>query len=167
MYSDNDYRYYLEHRLQESDDILMHYGVKGMKWRHHKNVNTGAYRDLIGDASSIAGRKFYSPNGTTLYSVGQNVVRVDSSTRDNGQKFARQQRKGIASDSERAARDVTKNLGKTTSSINAERKKKRREKIKRMFEREKPKGQRKVRQCIAITITDTTSNTGCRNQMIF
>ena len=36
MYSRNDYRYYLEHRAVQSDDFLMHYGVKGMKWRHHK-----------------------------------------------------------------------------------------------------------------------------------
>ena len=37
MYSKNDYRYYLEHRLEESDDYLAHYGVKGMKWKHHKS----------------------------------------------------------------------------------------------------------------------------------
>lgn len=36
MYSRNDYRYYLEHRLEESDDYLAHYGVKGMKWKKHK-----------------------------------------------------------------------------------------------------------------------------------
>ena len=36
MYSKNDYRYYLEHRLSESDDYLAHYGVKGMKWKQHK-----------------------------------------------------------------------------------------------------------------------------------
>lgn len=42
MYSKNDYRYYLEHRLAESDDYLAHYGVKGMKWKHHlkKTVNS-------------------------------------------------------------------------------------------------------------------------------
>lgn len=33
MYSKNDYRYYLEHRLMESNDFLAHYGVKGMKWK--------------------------------------------------------------------------------------------------------------------------------------
>lgn len=36
MYSKNDYRYYLEHRLMESDDFLAHYGVKGMKWKDHR-----------------------------------------------------------------------------------------------------------------------------------
>ena len=37
MYSKNDYRYYLEHRLAESDDYLAHYGVKGMKWKNRKD----------------------------------------------------------------------------------------------------------------------------------
>ncbi len=36
MYNRNDYRYYLERRLYESDDFLAHYGVKGMKWKQHK-----------------------------------------------------------------------------------------------------------------------------------
>ena len=39
MYSKNDYRYYLENQLIHSDDFLAHYGVKGMKWKHHKNSN--------------------------------------------------------------------------------------------------------------------------------
>lgn len=39
MYSKNDYRYYLEHRCAESDNFLMHYGVKGMKWKDHKYVD--------------------------------------------------------------------------------------------------------------------------------
>lgn len=40
MYSKNDYRYYLEHRLSYSDDYLAHYGVKGMKWNKRKAVQT-------------------------------------------------------------------------------------------------------------------------------
>ena len=40
MYSKNDYRYYLEHRLGESNDYLAHYGVKGMKWNKHKALKT-------------------------------------------------------------------------------------------------------------------------------
>ena len=38
MYSKNDYRYYLEHRLAESDDYLAHYGIKGMKWKKHSKI---------------------------------------------------------------------------------------------------------------------------------
>ena len=38
MYSNNDYRYYLEHQLMESDDFLAHYGVKGMTWKNHNYV---------------------------------------------------------------------------------------------------------------------------------
>lgn len=40
MYSKNDYRYYLEHRLASSSDHLAHYGVKGMKWNKHKAIKT-------------------------------------------------------------------------------------------------------------------------------
>ena len=40
MYSKNDYRYYLEHRLSNSDDYLAHYGVKGMKWNKRKAIQT-------------------------------------------------------------------------------------------------------------------------------
>lgn len=44
MYSKNDYRYYLEHRLAESNDHLAHYGVKGMKW--HKRRTLQAIQDV-------------------------------------------------------------------------------------------------------------------------
>ena len=48
MYSKNDYRNYLEHRLMESDDFLAHYGVKGMKWKKRKaaqdTINTDQER---------------------------------------------------------------------------------------------------------------------------
>lgn len=40
MYSKNDYRYYLEHQLMDSDDFLAHYGVKGMKWRNRRAAQT-------------------------------------------------------------------------------------------------------------------------------
>ena len=35
MYSKNDYRYYLEHRMAE-ENYLAHYGIRGMKWRKRK-----------------------------------------------------------------------------------------------------------------------------------
>ena len=47
MYSNNDYRYYLEHRLAESDDYLAHYGVKGMKWKHHLKKAVNSIGDFI------------------------------------------------------------------------------------------------------------------------
>lgn len=55
MYSKNDYRYYLENQLMHSDDMLAHYGIKGMKWKKHKQTNydpnTGDWSrtSLIGD----------------------------------------------------------------------------------------------------------------------
>lgn len=48
MYSKNDYRYYLEHQLEKSDDYLAHYGVKGMKWKKHKNGGRDILRKLSG-----------------------------------------------------------------------------------------------------------------------
>ncbi len=36
MYSKNDYRNYLEHRLMESDDFFAHYGIPGMRWHKKK-----------------------------------------------------------------------------------------------------------------------------------
>ena len=65
MYSDNDYRYYLEHRLQESEDILMHYGVKGMKWRRHK---TGTFLNNIPQEQLIE-EQFY--DGFTDEPIGK------------------------------------------------------------------------------------------------
>lgn len=43
MYSKNDYRYYIERQCMESDDFLMHYGVKGMKWKKHKYAGVSGW----------------------------------------------------------------------------------------------------------------------------
>ena len=60
MYSKNDYRYYLEHRMAE-ENYLAHYGVKGMKWKVHKiNYNTG----------DTSGRGFEISNNSTRQSYG-------------------------------------------------------------------------------------------------
>lgn len=60
MYSKNDYRYYLEHRLAESDDYLAHYGVKGMKWKKHlksaKNNLAETYNTVTNE-TELVGKK--------------------------------------------------------------------------------------------------------------
>lgn len=53
MYSDNDYRYYLEHQLMESGDFLAHYGVKGMKWKDHKYVIDPRLRERMAKGLGI------------------------------------------------------------------------------------------------------------------
>ena len=73
MYSQNDYRYYLEHRLAQSEDFLAHYGIKGMKWKKHKSTsydpNTGMLtrtRELTNGSKSIGIQNFkYTPTGET------------------------------------------------------------------------------------------------------
>ncbi len=62
MYSRNDYRYYLESRLAESDDFLAHYGVKGMKWKNHKKAvqdKLAAYREKHGIKNSIFNKEMW------------------------------------------------------------------------------------------------------------
>jgi len=67
MYSNNDYRYYLEHRLAESDDFLAHYGVKGMKWK--KRVRNAIDRNLANRAVKLGyergGTYYANSNGSS------------------------------------------------------------------------------------------------------
>ena len=59
MYSKNDYRYYLEYRIAE-DNYLAHYGVKGMKWKHHKKTASDALNTIgskISDTYDAASNK--------------------------------------------------------------------------------------------------------------
>lgn len=76
MYSKNDYRYYLENRLIHSDDYLAHYGVKGMKWKQHKNgpIEFDTIKSFNNDGTSktIGGRMYYGKNKNGGYdkSVG-------------------------------------------------------------------------------------------------
>lgn len=70
MYSKNDYRYYLEHRLAESDDYLAHYGIKGMKWKKRlkRGINT-----IKNEAAGI--RRYYL-NDNVIYSGQDNTHKV-------------------------------------------------------------------------------------------
>ena len=75
MYSRNDYRYYLERRLIESDDFLAHYGVKGMKWKNHKkkvqdiiqlsNNKINSVGELVNSQANDAGQ-FAKKTGKTI-----------------------------------------------------------------------------------------------------
>lgn len=80
MYSKNDYRYYLEHRLEESDDYLAHYGVKGMKWHKHK----GGAKDWLKKQFDLNTRsvQYFNASDTVRYknkkmqSTGQDVNNI-------------------------------------------------------------------------------------------
>lgn len=76
MYSKNDYRYYLESRLSDSDDFLAHYGVKGMKWKHH----------LKKAANSIG--EFIHPSPTVTFDDGS-TVKLNNKTRSRTGKLTK------------------------------------------------------------------------------
>ena len=81
MYSKNDYRYYLEHRASQSDDFLMHYGVKGMRWHKH-------LKRKFEDVSGITARKEYEKAEET-------VDRSKAFFRDHGGETDGQGRKAM------------------------------------------------------------------------
>ena len=66
MYSKNDYRNYLEDDRIYSDDFLMHYGVKGMKWKNHNYVIDPRLRERMARGLS-SGRSMFNrgANGIT------------------------------------------------------------------------------------------------------
>lgn len=76
MYSKNDYRYYLENQLIHSDDFLAHYGVKGMKWKVHKNRIVR--NEDWGDGAK---RTYYQLNGK-VGSYGDKVGIIKTNNRD-------------------------------------------------------------------------------------
>lgn len=88
MYSKNDYRYYLEHRCEESDDFLMHYGVKGMKWKDHK------YAGVTGWLSA-KGHNTYLGRGakSKTFAIGRTTVSIGTNKR-NGRSALTIGRKG-------------------------------------------------------------------------
>ena len=91
MYSKNDYRYYLEHRLEESDDYLAHYGVKGMKWRKHK---AGLQTELSNIKTDLRNRGYGDKDHTYIDPVNGKIKSRktrkagESSTEDLGFKDA-------------------------------------------------------------------------------
>lgn len=145
MYSKNDYRDYLEHRLAESDDFLAHYGVKGMKWRKRKNSTM--------EADQERGKKLserYTNNGQWLVRDRRpGSISVDASYRDY----------------ERTRR--TKSVGTNTKSLRTRvRDKARRIRMKRnasnsifdksVWKRSKPKG-KKLSKKSNITVSHNTT----------
>lgn len=85
MYSNNDYRYYLEHRLAESDDYLAHYGVKGMKWRKHK---AGLQTELSNIKTDLRNRGYGDKDHTYVDPVNGKIkprkTRRAGESRDEG-----------------------------------------------------------------------------------
>ena len=74
MYSKNDYRYYLEHRLAQSDDFLAHYGIKGMKWKKKKG-GSDAIEKL---------KRLHRENQFEVYENGNKLLKkADKRTKDN------------------------------------------------------------------------------------
>lgn len=72
MYSQNDYRYYLEHRLSESDDFLAHYGVKNMKWGKRKTRFKNPFApknptvEIVSLKDTKTGKDLKSPQHNTI-----------------------------------------------------------------------------------------------------
>ena len=91
MYSKNDYRYYLEHRMVE-DNYLAHYGVKGMKWKQHKYEY--APSDYAYDASENAMAIRENMSDPRLDPTGRN-------TRHNQKQFAKNVSSVVGSSAER------------------------------------------------------------------
>ena len=91
MYSKNDYRYYLEHRLAESDDFLAHYGVKGMKWKQHlkKKFNStfdtwnSKYSDTTGE---LGGENTSTYKGISSKKNPNRFIQVNNNKYKNGAK---------------------------------------------------------------------------------
>lgn len=92
MYSKNDYRYYLEHRMRE-ENYLAHYGVKGMKWNKRKAVKT------LGDTA-----QFVSDKGFLGYLDGEK--RYKENAKKNAQALRMDRVGSVAKDSARKAKKL-------------------------------------------------------------
>lgn len=83
-----------------SPEELYHYGVKGMKWRRRKAIN-----NAVETASNSVGGKWKSPNGTTIYAVGNQVVRTEA-------PHPRSRKKKVTNNSKGVKRKSRVNAGK-------------------------------------------------------
>ena len=111
MYSQNDYRYYLEYRLMTSGNFLAHHGVKGMHWGVRKERSSGLSR---GQRKTIKNKaKNYQKQLNDLDNVlGASVAGYHSESRrrnihDNNVK--RKEFKGKDSSKSKLKRDKASN----------------------------------------------------------
>ena len=120
MYSKNDYRNYLEHRLAESDDYFAHYGVKGMKWKQH--VYARKYKNEEEPDSMVyeAGNKNREVYGVTFKDKKYgNSVRIGHTNKKKRDSFDPKKDK-YKSKSKRITKRITKttdNSGRTMYDI--------------------------------------------------
>ena len=166
MYSKNDYRNYLEHRLAESDDFLMHWGVKGMKWRHHIRKAVEPYSSLVGSTVyNVRAQDKYSDARENYEAIGENL-RSGNKTWD-GKDASANTKYNVKAGTRATAEGIDSHLRSISSSIpqseKARRKKKMKETIKRakkkakkLTEREDFSGSKKVGKNLYITSHKTT-----------
>ena len=85
MYSKNDYRNYLENRLAESDNFLMHYGVLGMHW----GVRRYQPYSVVPRSSGKTGKEI----GEANKAAKNNVKKAYSDIRKNAMYLERAEKK--------------------------------------------------------------------------
>lgn len=73
MYSNNDWRYYLEHQLEQSDDYLAHYGVKNMKWGKRKQKNSRLYNIASNSIANTIGDTIVNNTVKTMKKTGKTM----------------------------------------------------------------------------------------------
>ena len=130
MYSNNDYRYYLEHQLVESDDFLAHYGVKGMKWKDHNYVIDPRLRERMAKGLGTGGLGINRPRGASnpilnrqrrsrlLRGVGRQTQRnINRAGRNLKRSVNRFERRGNRS-LRRAERSINRGINKAERKIN-------------------------------------------------
>jgi len=85
MYSRNDYRYYLENQLMNSDDYLAHYGVKGMKWKKRRTLRTindaGQFVSNKGFAKAMKGKKLYNEAESRKKMIRKKAPQIKAASR--------------------------------------------------------------------------------------